>query len=173
MYCQTEQTDQWDQREQARGSALPESGTLGWNDEIEQDGEEYVLLPEGDYCFTVTGVERARFPGNSKTEPCNKMIVTLEVDSEEGRAAVRESLLLTRKLEWKLCAFFRSIGMKKHGEKVRMDWAGAVGRRGRAHFRPREYDANGEKRMANGLVRFLDWDAAALSEPAEPEDLPW
>ena len=90
MYCQTEQTEQRDQREQARGSALPESGTLGWNDEIEQDGEEYVLLPEGDYCFTVTGVERARFPGNSKTEPCNKMIVTLEVDSEEGRALMKE-----------------------------------------------------------------------------------
>ena len=26
---------------------------LGWDDEIEKDGPEFVLLPEGDYSFEV------------------------------------------------------------------------------------------------------------------------
>ena len=33
---------------------------LGWDDEIEKDGPEFVLLPEGDYSFEVVGFERAR-----------------------------------------------------------------------------------------------------------------
>ena len=36
---------------------------LDWNDSIETDGNEFVLLPEGDYNFLVTGFERGRFPG--------------------------------------------------------------------------------------------------------------
>ena len=33
---------------------------FGWDDEIKNDGPDFVLLPEGDYLFTVTGFERAR-----------------------------------------------------------------------------------------------------------------
>lgn len=32
---------------------------LNWDDEIEKDGNEFVLLPEGDYDFTVESFERA------------------------------------------------------------------------------------------------------------------
>lgn len=30
---------------------------FGWDDEIKNDGPDFVLLPEGDYLFTVTGFE--------------------------------------------------------------------------------------------------------------------
>ena len=45
---------------------------LGWDDEIEKDGPEFVLLPEGDYSFEVVGFERARHNGSEKLPACNK-----------------------------------------------------------------------------------------------------
>ena len=30
---------------------------LGWDDEIEQDGGDFILLDEGEYAFTVTKFE--------------------------------------------------------------------------------------------------------------------
>ena len=41
---------------------------MDWNDEIENDGQEFVLLPEGDYVFKVTGFERGRHPGSAKQQ---------------------------------------------------------------------------------------------------------
>ena len=32
---------------------------IGWEDEIENDGTQWVLLPEGDYRFQVESFERA------------------------------------------------------------------------------------------------------------------
>ena len=41
---------------------------LDWDDEIERESD-FVLLPEGDYDFTVTGFERARHEGSEKLPP--------------------------------------------------------------------------------------------------------
>ena len=45
---------------------------LDWDDAIENDGQEFIVLPEGDYNFTVTDFERGRFPGGQKIPVCNK-----------------------------------------------------------------------------------------------------
>ena len=34
---------------------------LGWDDEFTNVSQDFVLLPEGEYYFEVTGMERARF----------------------------------------------------------------------------------------------------------------
>ena len=39
---------------------------IGWEDEIENDGTQWVLLPEGDYRFQVESFERAHHPGSGK-----------------------------------------------------------------------------------------------------------
>ena len=39
-----------------------------WNDTIEHDSE-FVLLPAGDYDFTVKSFERGRHPGSEKLPP--------------------------------------------------------------------------------------------------------
>ena len=39
---------------------------LGWDDEIEKDGGSFILLPAGDYNFTVAKFERGRFQGSDK-----------------------------------------------------------------------------------------------------------
>ena len=43
---------------------------MGWDDVLENDGQEYVILPEGDYTYTVTNFERGQFPGGKKLPPC-------------------------------------------------------------------------------------------------------
>lgn len=132
---------------------------MDWNDAIESDGQEFVVLEEGDYNFEVTGFERGRFPGGQKIPACNKAALTLQVKTDNGIAVCRTDLLLYRSLEWRLSAFFRCIGQKKPGERLVMDWNTVIGSRGRAHFKPRPYtDRDGNERMANDVDRFYDWD---------------
>ena len=132
---------------------------MDWNDTIENGGQDFVILEEGDYNFTVTGFERGRFPGGPKVPACNKAALTLQVQTDEGIAVIRTDLLLYRSLEWRISAFFRCIGQKKHGERLVMDWNRVVGSRGRAHFKPRTYtDRDGNERQANDVDRFYDWD---------------
>ena len=132
---------------------------MDWNDTIENDGQEFVILEEGDYNFTVTSFERGRFPGGPKVPACNKAALTLQVKTDEGIAVIRTDLLLYRSLEWRISAFFRCIGQKKHGERLVMDWTRVVGSQGRAHFKPRTYtDRDGNERQANDVDRFYDWD---------------
>jgi hypothetical protein len=85
---------------------------MDWNDLIEDDGQEFVLLPEGDYNFVVTGFERGRFPGGAKVPACNKATITVQVTSPDGNATVKFDLLLYRSLEWRISAFFRSIAKR-------------------------------------------------------------
>ena len=140
---------------------------MDWNDSISSDAKEFVTLPEGDYTFTVTGFERAHFPGSAKLPPCNKASLTLDIDNDLGIATARIDLILARSLEWKISSFFSSIGQKKQGETLKMDWDKVVGARGKAHIRPRKYtDRNGNEREANDVERFYDYDPDKMSAEA-------
>lgn len=133
----------------------------GWNDTIQNDGEDFVLLPAGEYDFTVKGFERGRFAGSEKLPPCNMAVLSIEIDGgEHGVAFTKHRLYLHSKTEGLLCEFFRSIGARKHGEALRMDWARVTGSRGRCKTGVREY--NGEKYTE--IKRFLD--PADVGKPA-------
>ena len=147
---------------------------MGWDDVIENDGQEFVILPEGDYTFTVSGFERGSFPGGAKIPACPKATITLNIDNDQGVATARVDLLLYRTVEWKMAAFFRCIGQKKHGEKVVMNWNKVAGSRGKAHFKPRSYtNRNGETRQVNDVDYFIDYDPSVAYTPVNQEDLPW
>lgn len=147
---------------------------MGWDDVIEDDGQEFVILPEGDYTFTVSGFERGSFPGGAKIPACPKATITLNIDNDQGVATARVDLLLYRTVEWKMAAFFRCIGQKKHGEKVVMNWNKVAGSRGKAHFKPRSYtNRNGETRQVNDVDYFIDYDPSVAYTPVNQEDLPW
>lgn len=92
---------------------------LGWDDEIEKDGPEFVLLPEGDYSFEVVGFERARHNGSEKLPACNKAVLTIRLTSDDGEKSttIKHNLFLHSKTEGMLCAFFTAIGQRKKGEK--------------------------------------------------------
>lgn len=72
---------------------------MDWNDVIEDDGQEFIILPEGNYNFTVTNFERGYFPGSAKMKPCNKATITMQVHTEDGIASIRTDLILNRVLE--------------------------------------------------------------------------
>ena len=132
---------------------------MDWDDSIENDGQEFIILDEGDYNFTVTDFERGRFPGSAKIPACNKATLTLEVKTDNGSAFIKTDLILYRSLEWRISSFFRSIGQKRHGERLVMNWNRVVGSRGRAHFKPRTYPGNdGQERKANDVGYFIDYD---------------
>ncbi|MCD8299567.1 MAG: hypothetical protein LUC41_00075 [Clostridiales bacterium] len=151
----------------------PQDGCLDWNDSIENDGQDFIILPEGDYNFTVTDFERGRFPGGPKVPPCNKASLTLQVKTDDGIANVRTDLLLYRSLEWRISAFFRCIGQKKHGQRMVMDWNKVLGSKGRAHFKPRNYtDRDGNDRQANDVDRFIDYDEKFFPEQDEWMQIP-
>lgn len=143
---------------------------MDWNDTIENDGQEFIILPEGDYNFVVSGFERGRFPGSAKMQACNKASLTLQVETAEGIASIRTDLILNRLVEWRISAFFRCIGRKKHGERLVMDWNNLIGAQGRARFKPRKYtDKDGNEKQANDVDRFYDYDeknfAATANNP--------
>ena len=127
---------------------MEDKNMMDWNDTIESDGQEFVLLEEGDYNFIVTNFERGRFPGGQKVPACNKATITVRFD-----------LLLYRTLEWRIASFFRCIGQKKAGEKLVMDWNKVVGSKGRAHFKQRTYTNNsGEEKTINDIDKFYDYN---------------
>ena len=150
-----------------------DTNLMGWDDVIENDGQEFIVLPEGDYTFTVTGFERGHFPGGQKIPACNKATLTLNIDNDLGIATAKIDLLLYRTVEWKIAAFFRSIGQKKHGEKTVMNWNKVINARGKAHFKPREYSKDGQTRQVNDVERFIDYDPSVAMTPVKTDDLPW
>ena len=107
---------------------------LGWDDVIEKDSN-FVTLPEGDYDFVIDHFERARHPGSDKIPPCNKALVFFRVMGPDGQeTTIQEGYILHTKLEWKLSELFCGVGLKKKGEKLKMNWPELPGLKGRAQI---------------------------------------
>jgi hypothetical protein len=141
-----------------------EERELDWDDEIENDSPDFILLAEGEYPFEVYDFERDRHPGSEKLPPCNKAVLKLKVFGENGESVIiKHNLFLHGKTEGLICAFFTAIGHRKHGEKLKMNWNKAIGCRGRAKIGIRKYKPEGkEERQYNEVLRFFD--------PPENED---
>lgn len=143
---------------------------LDWDSELENDGQQYVIVPPADYTFTVTDVERGNFNGSDKLPPCKMVTIKGTIDTDLGNATFQENLYLVRKQEWKLSAFFRCIGMKKHGEKLRMEWNKVPGSRGKAKFKNELYKGN----TYNRIDQFYDYEESTGFKPVQNDDeLPW
>jgi len=129
---------------------------FGWDDTIEKDGGGgFVLLPAGDYNFTVAKFERSRFAGSEKMPACNQAKLELTVHSpEHGDVVVFHNLFLHTKTEGLLSNFFSGIGQKRKGEPLRMNWPTVIGARGRLKLGVRNYKSNGEDRSANEVKTF-------------------
>ena len=143
---------------------------LSWDDEFTNEQQEFVLLPEGDYAFEVTGMERARFEGSAKLPPCSMAKLTLKIfGGAKGDTTVTHRLYLHTKTQGLLGAFFESIGQCKRGETFRPRWNEIVGARGWCKLGIREYTKQsgphaGETGQSNEVTRFLP--------PPEPKAAP-
>lgn len=142
---------------------------LGWEDEIENDGSPFLILPGGEYDFTVESFERSRFAGSEKVPPCNQAALKLGIDGPEGHVVVNCNLFLHSRFEWKLCRFFTCIGQRKHGEKLKMNWQAVMGAKGRCKISVRKYvGKDGKERESNDIAEFLEPADGAQTAPAQP-----
>ena len=129
---------------------------LGWDDQIEKDGPEFVVLPEGDYDFEVIDFERARHGGSDKLPPCNKAIIHIKIQGPEGITVIKHNLFLHSITEGMLCAFFTAIGQRKKGEKISMNWGVVVGSVGRAKVGIRKFAGDKGEMTFNEIKKFYE-----------------
>ncbi len=145
---------------------------LDWNDEIQNDGEDFTIIPEGDYDFQITKFERARFNGSDNMAPCNKAILSIDIFNEDGKtiSTIKHNLFLSSKSEWQICQFFRSIGARQHGEKIKMDWNTVTGKNGKCkviHKKEKsKNDATKEIIFVN-IAKFYDPETKPAKEAVE------
>ena len=108
---------------------------LDWGDTIQDDGKNFEPVPAGDYDFTIETFERGRSKGEGKLPPCNMATVYFTIHDRDRDVMIRENFLLHSKLEWKLSELFRSVGLKKEGEPLRMNWQALPGLTGRCRVK--------------------------------------
>ena len=117
---------------------------LDWDDVIENDGREFILLPAGDYNFTITDFERSRTKESDKMKACNKAVLTLRVDTEKGTAFVHTQIVLNRMFECRARFKIRNFKDKK----------------------------TGEDRQANDVDRYIDYDPKYFEDEDTFDSIP-
>lgn len=144
-----------------------EKRELGWDEEVEDTGGSYPLVPAGDYDFTVRSFERGRYEGGSKIPACNQAQLKIDVTSGTESTTVFTNLLLFSTLQWKLAQFFKSIGSPEVDGRVKMNWNMVFGATGRCKVGIRKYkDKNGAERESNEILEFYPADHTAQSAPS-------
>ena len=134
---------------------------FGWDDEITEEGSPFELFPDGDYEFTISKVERARYEGSQKMPPCNMAKVTFTIWGADRSIDVIENFYLNTKNEWKISALYLAIGLKRHGEPVKMQWGAVAGRRSKCNLEINNYkDKNGNPAQNNRIKKFYAYDEA-------------
>ena len=130
---------------------------LNWDDEILEESS-FSILPEGDYEFTVKGFKRGRYSGGAKLPACNKAELEIEVDDGKGnKGIVFHNLFLHTKCEGLLSAFFIAIGLKKHGEPLRMNWNAVNGAKGKFKIGIHKRTGNdGQEKQNNQITKFYE-----------------
>lgn len=134
-----------------------EDREIGFDSEIQNDGEAFTLIPEGEYEFTVIGFERKRQEAKNDIPAHNVAVLKLEIKNADGKVGVlTERLQLRLKMEWKLSEFFRSIGQKKHGEKLSMNWGAVPGSSGLCKITTDKFKGRDGSDRESNRVKFLD-----------------
>ena len=105
---------------------------LGWEDTIQNDGQDFEPIPAGDYDVTIERFDRSRSKGEGKLPACNMAVVYFIVHDRDRDITVRENYILHSSMEWKLSELFCGAGLKKKGEELRMNWQMLPGRKAKA-----------------------------------------
>lgn len=132
---------------------------LSYDDEITQEND-FETIPEGDYSFTVTDMERAQYEPKegAKMCACPQVNVTLQVrvPNLDGSTTVRQithALFLNTKMEGRISEFFEGIGLKKKGEPFKMAWNNIIGKTGKCRIYIDKYTNKEGKSFENNKIR--------------------
>jgi hypothetical protein len=142
------------------------------DDIIDYDGtishdSEFTTLPENEeVTFTVTEIEKGR--NSDGTKPQVKAKLLCVSINGKGQTTITDYITMTRKSEWKLCELFISLGMRKHGEPLKLNWD-IVGKTGRAVVMVDKYTnrTTGEEKTSNKIKKYLE-PVSAQVDGVEP-----
>ena len=101
-----------------------DNGSLGWDDVVSEDianqnreGGDFVVLPNGEYPFTVYKIERGQFKGSEKLPACNMVTVHINVDGgDAGKNYLKCRFFMHTKMLWKIYQFLTAVGLHKKGD---------------------------------------------------------
>jgi hypothetical protein len=146
---------------------------LDMNATIQDDGNDFVLLPEGVYDFIVTDFEPGEYqekpqgpniPGKTR----KKIVVSIQVEYEGQKQTIKDSIPLLRKMEWKFCQLFKAIGDRKKGESLVMDWNNIRGKGGKCKIKVDTFKnrTSGENMQSNKIAKYFDPAESTNQAPA-------
>ena len=126
----------------------------------------YVLLPEGDYDFTVVKLEKSRYQPKptSKIGACVQVTLTLRVvDPQTGKPVdLTHNLYMWGTTVGMIAQYQDAIGIHKKGEPLTFDWRPDVhiGKTGKLKITHREYTGkDGAKYKSNNINRLYPKEA--------------
>ena len=148
---------------------MAEGRAFSWDDMINNEST-FTLVEEGDYDFKVMKVERGRHGGSAKLPACPKVTLTLAIldDSGSELTSLTHNIHMHSSVEGLISAFLLSVGLKKHGEPVRLtEFEKAPGRVGKCHvYKDKWTNDRGEEKENNKIKYFLD-AAPAAAQPSQ------
>lgn len=146
---------------------MAEGRAFSWDDMINNEST-FTLVEEGDYDFKVTKVERGYHGGSAKLPACPKVTLTLAILDNSGNelTSLTHNIHMHSSMEGLISAFLLSVGLKKHGEPVRLtEFEKAPGRVGKCHvYKDKWTNDRGEEKENNKIKYFLDAPAAQSSQ---------
>ena len=145
----------------------------------EEERDELVLLPEGEYPVKILSLEKGFYAGNKATGklPCKVAHVMIEADGgEKGRSVFSVNFYLRESSMWLIRNFFKSLGLIKTGYKGVLPWDHAKGCTARAKLSIRSYTSNGEEHKVNDIAKWLPhqvvFEEPVAQAPATPPPAP-
>lgn len=142
----------------------PQAGAMPMDDDdlamdgiIENDGQELIILPKGEYSFVVVDYETSEYTDTKAgNRTRKKVIVHCQIDFNGSKVTIKEQLPLKKTMEWKFCQLFTCIGDRKSGEQLKMNWNEIKGKGGKCIVKPRKFNSNGEEKQTNSIDKFLE-----------------
>lgn len=139
---------------------------LGWDGYVESDSD-FTILDEGDYDFRVEGYERTT---SKAGKPMAKVQIRVSDPNTGASTVVTDYLVLVSTTEWKISQFFRGVGLKKHGERCKIDFDAAISKTGRCHVIQDGFLGNdGKERFSNKIDRYYDHPSILQTQPIQPQ----
>lgn len=123
---------------------------LAWDSEVSQESEFNLMPDNSEVSFEVTAFERAL---TKKGAPMAKL--TLKCTNLESKASstVKDTLVLMRSCEWKICQFFTCVGLRKHGDKGIPKWDALVGAKGMARLGIEEWQSQQGDTFERNIIK--------------------
>lgn len=134
--------------------------------------QEFTILPEGEYPFTITDVEKKYYePGpNSKLPPCPQITVTFMIDGgTHGQSKVTSHFFYYKTTIWRVNDLFIGVGLAQKGQQFVPNPDLLLGKTGVVRLKQCKYTRNnGEEGTINEFDRCVHSNKVATPVTGTP-----